>query len=217
MIWRRNLRPTITVNGAIVEGVTGNDVTQKVYDDLKELRTNLPAGMKIEIGGSLEDSNKTLQGLLKPVPVMIILIMVLLMLQLQDIRKLIIIVITAPLGMIGVIFGLLLFNSPLGFMAELGVLALCGTIIRNSMVLVDQIQQHLDAGMDSMPAITESAIVRFRPIMLAAFTTVLGLIPLFFSEFWNAMAVTMACGLTGATLLTLVVLPVLYAIAFKVK
>lgn len=217
MIWRRNLRPTITVNGAIVEGVTGNDVTQKVYNDLKVLRSNLPAGLKIEIGGSLEDSNKTLKSLVKPVPIMIILIMVLLMLQLQDIRKLIIIVITAPLGLIGVIFGLLFFNSPLGFMAELGVLALSGTIIRNSMVLVDQIQQHLDAGMDPIPAITESAIVRFRPIMLAAFTTVLGLIPLFFSQFWNAMAVTMACGLTGATLLTLIVLPVLYAIAFKVK
>ena len=105
----------------------------------------------------------------------------------------------------------------MGFMAELGILALTGTIIRNSMVLVDQIQQHLDAGMEPAKAITESAIVRFRPIMLAAFTTVLGLIPMFASQFWNAMAVAIACGLTGATLLTLVVLPVLYAIVFKVK
>ena len=105
----------------------------------------------------------------------------------------------------------------MGFMAELGILALTGTIIRNSMVLVDQIQQHLDAGMEPAKAITESAIVRFRPIMLAAFTTVLGLIPMFASQFWNAMAVAIACGLTGATLLTLVVLPVMYAIVFKVK
>ena len=217
MIWRRNLRPTITVNGGISEGVTGNDVTQEIYDQLSDMRTNLPAGMSIEIGGSLEDSKKTLNYLLKPVPLMLMLIMILIMLQLQDVRKLIVIMLTAPMGIIGVIFGLLLFNSPLGFMAELGILALTGTIIRNSMVIVDQIQQHLDAGKAPIDAIIESAIVRFRPIMLAAFTTILGLIPMFASQFWNAMAVSIACGLTGATLLTLVVLPVLYAIVFRVK
>ncbi|MDY4921329.1 MAG: efflux RND transporter permease subunit [Phascolarctobacterium sp.] len=217
MIWRRNLRPTITVNGGLVEGVTGNDVTQELYDQLAELRQNLPAGMSIEIGGSLEDSKKTFNYLMKPVPLMVVLIMLLIMLQLQDIRKLIVIMLTAPMGIIGVIFGLLLFNSTLGFMAELGILALTGTIIRNSMVIVDQIQQHLDAGMSPSAAIIESAIVRFRPIMLAAFTTILGLIPMFASQFWNAMAVAIACGLMGATLLTLVVLPVLYAVVFRVK
>ena len=217
IIWRRNLRPTITVNGGIVDGVTGNDVTKQVYKELEPLRKELPAGMSIEVGGSLEDSNDTLNYLMKPIPLMLLLIVVLIMLQMQDIRKLLVIMLTAPMGIIGVIFGLLLFNSALGFMAELGILALTGTIIRNSMVLVDQIQQHLDAGMEPAKAITESAIVRFRPIMLAAFTTVLGLIPMFASKFWNAMAVAIACGLTGATLLTLVVLPVLYAIVFKVK
>ena len=217
MIWRRNLRPTITVNGAIVPGVTGNDVTQELYDQLAEMRADLPAGMKIEIGGSLEDSKKTLNYLLKPVPLMLVLIMVLIMLQLQDVRKLLVIMLTAPMGIIGVIVGLLLFNSSLGFMAELGILALTGTIIRNSMVIVDQIQQHVDSGMQLRQAIVESAIVRFRPIMLAAFTTILGLIPMFTSQFWNAMAVSIACGLTAATLLTLVVLPVLYAIIFRVK
>ena len=217
IIWRRNLRPTITVNGGIVDGVTGNDVTQELYDQLAEMRANLPAGMKIEIGGSLEDSNKTLNYLLKPVPLMLVLIMVLIMLQLQDVRKLLVIMLTAPMGIIGVIVGLLLFNSSLGFMAELGILALTGTIIRNSMVIVDQIQQHVDSGMQLRQAIVESAIVRFRPIMLAAFTTILGLIPMFTSQFWNAMAVSIACGLTAATLLTLVVLTVLYAIRFRVK
>ncbi len=102
-------------------------------------------------------------------------------------------------------------------MAELGILALTGTIIRNSMVLVDQIQQNLNAGTSPAEAVIDAAIVRFRPIMLAAFTTVLGLLPMFFSEFWNAMAVSIACGLTGATLLTLLVLPVIYAIVFKIK
>ena len=217
MIWRRNLRPTITVNGGIVDGTTGNDVTKQVYNDLADLRKELPAGMSIEIGGSLEDSNKTLNYLLAPVPLMLLLIVVLIMLQMQDVRKLLVILLTAPMGVIGVIFGLLLFNATLGFMAELGILALTGTIIRNSMVLVDQIQQHLEAGMQPAQAVIESAIVRFRPIMLAAFTTVLGLIPMFASQFWNSMAVAIACGLTGATLLTLVVLPVLYAIVFKIK
>ena len=217
MIWRRNLRPTITVNGGIVDGTTGNDVTKQVYNDLADLRKELPAGMSIEIGGSLEDSNKTLNYLLAPVPLMLLLIVILIMLQMQDVRKLLVILLTAPMGVIGVIFGLLLFNATLGFMAELGILALTGTIIRNSMVLVDQIQQHLEAGMQPAQAVIESAIVRFRPIMLAAFTTVLGLIPMFASQFWNSMAVAIACGLTGATLLTLVVLPVLYAIVFKIK
>ena len=217
MIWRRNLQPTITVCGNIIEGVTGNDVTTEVYNELKSVRNNLPGDLTIEIGGSLEDSKKTLGYLLKPVPIMIILMAILLMLELQDIRKLFIIICTVPLGIIGVVWGLLFFNSSMGMMTQIGILALAGIIIRNSVVLIDQIRQHLEAGMTPIEAITESAIVRFRPIMLAAFTTVLGLIPLFFSDFWNSMAVTIAAGLTGATLLTLVVLPVLYAIIFKIK
>lgn len=217
LIWRRNLRPTITVNGAIKDGVTGNDVTKAVYNNLADLRNNLPAGVTIEVGGSLEDSTKTLKNLAKPIPMMLLLIVIIVMLELQDLRKLLVILLTAPLGLIGVILGLLLFNSTLGFMAELGILALSGTIIRNSMVLVDQIKQHEEQGMDPMDALVESSIVRFRPIMLAAFTTVLGLIPMFFSRFWNAMAVAISCGLTGATLLTLIVLPVMYAIVFQIK
>lgn len=217
LIWRRNLRPTITVNGAIKDGVTGNDVTKAVYNNLADLRNNLPAGVTIEVGGSLEDSTKTLKNLAKPIPMMLLLIVIIVMLELQDLRKLLVILFTAPLGLIGVILGLLLFNSTLGFMAELGILALSGTIIRNSMVLVDQIKQHEEKGMEPMDALVESSIVRFRPIMLAAFTTVLGLIPMFFSRFWNAMAVAISCGLTGATLLTLIVLPVMYAIVFQIK
>ncbi|MCQ2359385.1 MAG: efflux RND transporter permease subunit [Phascolarctobacterium sp.] len=217
LIWRRNLKPTITVNGAIKDGVTGNDVTKAVYNNLADLRKNLPAGVTIEVGGSLEDSTKTLKNLAKPIPMMLLLIVIIVMLELQDLRKLLVILLTAPLGLIGVILGLLLFNSTLGFMAELGVLALSGTIIRNSMVLVDQIKQHEERGMKPVDALVESSIVRFRPIMLAAFTTVLGLIPMFFSRFWNAMAVAISCGLTGATLLTLIVLPVMYALIFKIK
>ena len=217
MIWRRNLRPTITVCGGISGDATGNDVTQEVYESLQELRETLPANVKIEIGGSLEQSNKTLGYLLKPVPAMVIIMMVLLMLQLKDIRKLFIIICTAPMGIIGVMLGLIVFRASLGFMAELGILALTGIIIRNSVVLIDQINLHLEAGLSPWQAVSEAAIVRFRPIMLAALTTILGLIPMFASPFWNSMAVTIACGLTGATILTLIVLPVLYAVVFKIE
>ncbi|MEG0797757.1 MAG: efflux RND transporter permease subunit [Acidaminococcaceae bacterium] len=217
MLWRRNLQPTITVCGGIGAGVTGNDVTQEVYDSLSDLRRNLPTGVTIAIDGPLEKSNNTLGALLRPIPIMILVMLVLLIIQLQDIRKLVIIFCTAPLGIIGVLLGLVFFNASLGFMAELGVLALTGTIIRNSVVLIDQIDQHLEAGMTPWTAVVESAIVRYRPIMLAALTTILGLVPMFASQFWRSMSIAMACGLTGATVLTLIVLPVLYAIAFQVK
>ena len=216
MIWRRNLLPTITVCGGIGEGVTGNDITQQVYDSLAELRQNLPSGVTIEIGGSLEDSSKTFGYLLKPVPVMLLVMMILLMLQLKDIRKLFVILCTAPLGLTGVMLGLIIFNAPMGFMAELGTLALTGIIIRNSVVLIDQIDLHLQAGKSPWEAVLESAIVRFRPIMLAALTTILGLIPMFVSPFWNSMAIAIACGLTVATALTLIVMPVIYATVFKI-
>lgn len=216
MIYRRNLLPTITVEGGIKDGVTGNDVTKQVYDQLADIRQNLPNGVSINIDGPLEKSNDTLAYLIKPVPLMLIIMLVLLMLQLQDIRKLIILFCTAPFGIIGVLLGLLTFNAPMGFLAELGVLALIGIIIRNSIVLMDQIVQHLDSGMDPYQAVLESAIVRFRPIMLAALTTVLGLIPMFPSKFWQSMAVTLSCGLTGATVITLIIMPVMYVTLFNI-
>ena len=216
MIWRRNLLPTVTVNAGIAPGYTGNDVTQQIYNSLADLRSKLPPGASIEIGGPLESSNKALNYLLVPIPVMFITMIVLLMLQLKDIRKLFIIVCTAPMGIIGVVLGLLLFNSSMGFLAQLGILSLTGIIIRNSVVLIDQIDLHLAAGMQPYEAVLESAIVRFRPIMLAALTTVLGLVPMFTNPFWESMAVAIACGLTGATLLTLVVLPVIYSLMFKI-
>lgn len=217
MLWRRNLLPTITVCGGIAGDKTDNDVTREVFTGLKELRQNLPSGVKIEIGGSLEKSKDTLSQLLKPVPAMIIIILVLLMLQLKDIRKVFVIICTAPLGIIGVMLGLVLFKASLGFMAELGILALTGIIIRNSVVLIDQISLHLDAGLPPRKAVLEAALVRFRPIMLAALTTILGLLPMFASPFWHAMAVAIACGLTAATVLTLVVLPVIYAAVYRIR
>ena len=216
MIWRRNLLPTVTVNAGIVDGITGNDVTNQIMADAKELRKNLPAGVTIEVGGPSEKSADALRSILGPVPAMLVIMLILLMIMLKDVKKVFVVVCTAPLGIVGVILGLFLFNTPLGIMAEVGALALIGTIIRNATVVVDQIDQHLAEGMSRMKAVTESAIVRFRPIMLTALTTVLGLIPMFPSAFWRGLAIAISCGLTVATLITLVVLPVIYCMVFKV-
>jgi multidrug efflux pump len=216
MIWRRNLLPTVTVNAGISDNVTGNDVSNQVWAATSDLRKHLPLGVSLEVGGPAEKSAQTLTTLLAPVPAMLVIMLVLLMIQLRDIRKLIVVILTAPLGIVGVVAGLFIFNTPLSLMAEIGALALIGTIIRNSTVLVDQIDQHLAEGMPPAKAVTESVIVRFRPIMLTALTTVLGLIPMFPSAFWRGLAVSMACGLTGATMITLLILPVLYCIIFQI-
>ena len=216
MIWRRDLQPTITVNAGVGEGATGNDVSDQIWADMKDLRDNLPSGVKVEIGGPSESSIKALGYLLNPMPVVGVIMLILMMFQIQDLRKMFCVLCTAPLGIAGIALGLLVFNSPMGIMAEIGSFALVGTIIRNSMLIMDQIHLHLDAGLDYRTAVVESAIVRFRPIMLAALTTIFGLIPMFASPFWNAMAVAMACGLTGATALTLLFLPTLYAMVFKI-
>ncbi len=216
MIWRRDLQPTITVNGDIGVGATGNDVSIAIWDSMKDLRTSLPSGVKIEVGGPHESSIKALNYLLNPMPVMAVAMLILMMLQMQDLRKLFCVLCTAPMCVTGIALGLLFFNAPMGIMAEIGSFALIGTVIRNSMVILDQIHLHIEAGMDDRTAVLESAIVRFRPIMLAALTTIFGLVPMFVSPFWNALAIAMACGLTGATALTLLFLPTLYAIVYKI-
>lgn len=216
MIWRRNLLPTITVNAGIIDGVTGNDVTGQIMEQVRRHEKELPPGILIEAGGPSEKSVNALRSILKPVPAMLVIMLVLLMLMLKDVKKLFVVVCTAPLGMIGVILGLFLFNTPLGVMAEVGALALIGTIIRNATVLTDQIDQYLAQGIAPLAAVKEAAIVRFRPIMLTALTTVLGLIPMFPSAFWRGLALAIACGLTVATLITLIVMPTLYCTVFRI-
>jgi len=148
---------------------------------------------------------------------MLIIMIVLLIIMLMNIKKLIVVLLTAPLCIIGVIIGLFLFDTPLDVMAEIGALSLIGTVIRNSTVLVDQIDQHMAMGMAPFRAVKESVIVRFRPIMLTALTTVLGLIPMFPSIFWRGLAIAISCGLTLATMITLIVLPVIYCMIFKIE
>lgn len=216
LIWRRDLKPTITVEGSIQSG-TANDATQKAYDSIKDIRDAMPFGYSVEVDGALENSQKSLRYLLGPVPMMILIIMTLLMFQLRRVSLMILTLVTAPMGMIGVSFGMLIFGKSLGFVAYLGILALGGMIIRNSVILIDQIDKHMAAGEDPWHAIIDSAVLRFRPIMLTAAAAILGMIPLMRSIFWGPMAVAIASGLFVATVLTLLVLPTLYAAWFKVK
>lgn len=215
LIWRRDLKPTITVEGTIAAG-TANDATQKAYDAAADIRDQMPFGYTIEVDGALENSHKALRYLIKPVPVMVLLIMTLLMLQLRSVPLMILTVITAPMGIIGVAAGMLLFGKSLGFVAYLGILALGGMIIRNSVILIDQIDQHMAAGEDPWHAVIDSAVLRFRPIMLTAAAAILGMVPLMSSIFWGPMAVAIAGGLLGATVLTLLVLPTMYAAWFRI-
>lgn len=214
-IERRNLMPTITVQADVHDG-TANDATKKAYEATEQLRKDLPFGCSIEPAGALEDSNKSVGFLLQPVPVMIFIIMTLLMFQLGSAKQMILTVLTAPLGLIGVSWGMLLTGSAMGFVAELGILALFGMIIRNSVILIDQIQKHLADGETPWDAVIDSAILRFRPIMLTAAAAILGMLPLMASTFWGPMAVAIASGLLVATVLTLLVLPTMYAVAYKV-
>ena len=214
LIWRRDLMPTITVQANNQKG-TADDAAKKVYDKTAELRKNLPFGYSITAGGSMEDSAKSMKYLLVPVPAMVFLIMTLLMLQLRSGKRVVMTLLTAPLGIIGVVIGMLVFDQAIGFVADLGVLALVGMIIRNSVILIEQIKDHLAEGETLWDAIIDSAVLRFRPIMLTAGTDILGMIPLMTSPFWAPMAVAIAVGLIIATFLTLLVLPVMYAVAYR--
>ena len=216
LIKRHNLRPTIMVQAEITKG-EGNDAAMRAYEATKKLRANLPAGTTIETAGALEDSADSMGYLMQPIPAMVFIIMTLLMIQVGTMGKMTLTLLTAPLGLIGVVLAMLLTNSAMGFVAYLGVLALFGMIIRNSVILIDQIKKHEEAGEKPMDAIIDSAILRFRPIMLTAAAAILGMLPLMRSIFWGPMAVAIAGGLIVATVLTLLVLPVMYAVAYRVK
>lgn len=216
LIWRRNLKPTITVQANIKPGETGNDIAQKTYEQLAEVRSNLPLGYSIDMGGPLEQSIKAAGFLLGPLPVMLIVILTLLMFQLQSVSKMVLTLLTAPLGIIGVSIGLVVTGSSMGFVVQLGILALAGIIMRNSVILIDQIEQQIAAGESLWDGIINATVIRFRPIILTAAAAILGMIPLVSSVFWGPMAVAIAGGLFGATILTLLVLPTMYAAWYKV-
>lgn len=212
--WRRNRLPTITVRATLPDGVQSNDVTLKMFDEMQSLRDSLPAGYAIEIQGGAEDSAESQDSIAAKAPIMLLVIVVLLMIQLQHFGKAMLVLATGPLGIIGAAAALLISGAPFGFVAILGVIALLGIIIRNSIILIDQIDQDIAAGMERREAIIGSAVRRFRPIMLTALTAVLALIPISRGIFWGPLAYAMMGGILVATVLTILVLPAAYAFFF---
>jgi multidrug efflux pump subunit AcrB len=217
VIWERDRQPTITVQSDVRGNAQGIDVTHAVDKQLAQIRATLPVGYRIEIGGSVEESAKGQTSINAQMPIMIIAVLTLLMIQLQSFARVLMVVLTAPLGLIGVVATLLLFGKPFGFVAMLGVIAMFGIIMRNSVILVDQIEQDIAQGHKRFDAIVGATVRRFRPITLTAAAAVLALIPLLRSNFFGPMATALMGGITSATVLTLFYLPALYAAWFRVR
>jgi len=217
LIWRRDRVATIQVRADLANpAVTGPTVSAQIDPQLGELRRRLPPGYRVDVGGTIEESAKNEEALKAVVPAMIVAVITLLMIQLQSMRRTLMVLLTAPLGLIGVALALLVFGKPYGFVANLGVIALMGMILRNSVILVDQIGQDERAGIHRWHAIVGAAVRRFRPIMLTAAAAVLAMIPLSRQIFWGPMAVAIMGGLVVATVLTLLFLPALYAAWYRV-
>ena len=217
ILWRRNKDLLMTVRAGVADGVQGPDVAARIDKALAPVRASLPPGYRIEVGGDQEESAKSQASIFKMMPLMAFLMILFLMLQLQSFSKLALVLLTAPLGLIGVSLFLLLFNQPFGFVSLLGVIALAGMIMRNSVILVDQIDQDIAAGHTKWDAIIDATVRRARPILLTAGTAIFAMIPLSRSVFWGPMAVALMGGLLVATALTLLFLPALYAAWFRVK
>ena len=217
IIWRRNRLPTMTVRADMADNTQPATASERLNLKLDTVRAKLPDGFRIEMGGSIEESGKSGKAIAAVMPLMLVGVITLLMIQLQSISRTVMVLLTAPLGLIGVAFALLLFQVPFGFVANLGFIALAGMIMRNSVILVDQIRQDEEAGKHLWEAIVGSTIRRFRPIALTAAAAILAMIPLTRQVFWGPMAVSIMGGLVVATLLTCLFLPALYAAWYKVK
>ncbi|MBU0655414.1 MAG: efflux RND transporter permease subunit [Gammaproteobacteria bacterium] len=215
IIWHRNRTPTMTVRGDIYSKIQAPTVTAQVEAQLGDIKANLPLGYRLETGGAVEESAKGNESIGAGFPLFIVVVLTLLMIQLQSFQRVIMVVLTAPFGMIGVAAFLLLFDKPFGFVAMLGTIALSGMIMRNSVILVDQIERNIADGQVPREAVIEAAVRRFRPIMLTAMAAILAMIPLSESVFFGPMAIAIMGGLLVATLLTLLFLPAVYTVWFK--
>ena len=217
IIWHRDRLPTVTVRADIGDGMQPLDVVQQLLPTLEGIRAQLPSGYLLETGGTVEDSARGQDSIKAGMPLFLVVVATLLMLQLRSFSRTAMVLVTAPLGIIGATLFLLLFRSPFGFVALLGTIALAGMIMRNSVILIDQIQQDIDAGHDRWDAILDATVRRFRPIVLTALAAVLAMIPLSRSAFYGSMAISIMGGLIVGTVLTLVFLPALYAAWFRVR
>jgi multidrug efflux pump len=217
IIWHRDRLPTITVRADIRDALTPPTVVQQLMPGVEQLRAQLPAGYSIDVGGTVEDSARGQNSINAGVPLFVFAVFTLLMLQLRSFSRSVMVFLTAPLGLIGVTLFLLVFRVPFGFVAMLGTIALAGMIMRNSVILVDQIEQDRASGREPWEAIVEATVRRFRPIVLTALAAILAMIPLSRSAFFGPMAVAIMGGLLVATFLTLLFLPALYAAWFRVR
>jgi multidrug efflux pump len=217
IIWRRDLLPTITVQADVTKGVEAKTVNAALAGPLAEFVKTLPPGYAIEPGGIEEASAKGQASIAAVFPVTLLVMASILMVQLQSFQRLFLVVSVAPFGLIGVVAALLPTGTPMGFVATLGIIALVGMIIRNSVILIDQIETNVAAGQDKWNAVVDAANHRLRPILLTAAAAILGMLPIAREVFWGPMAYTVIGGLAVATTLTLVFLPALYAAWFRVK
>jgi multidrug efflux pump len=217
VIWERDRQPSITVQAETRDGVQGLDVSNAIDKKLDAIRSHLPVGYGVQVGGPVEENQKAQGSINAQMPLLLIAVLTLLMVQLQSFSRTLIVVLTAPLGLIGVIGSLLLFGKPFGFVAMLGTIAMFGIIMRNSVILLDQIEQDIRVGHGRWHAIVDATVRRFRPITLTAAAAVLALTPLLRSNFFGPMATALMGGITVATVLTLFFLPALYAAWFRVR
>jgi multidrug efflux pump subunit AcrB len=220
-MWREGREYAITVQCDIIEGLQGATVTQQLLPELQKLEAHWSqtqdTGYRIQVAGAVEESAKGSSSISAGLPLMLFITFTLLMLQLQSFSRSLLVFLTGPLGLAGVAAALLALDRPFGFVALLGVIALMGMIQRNSVILIDQIEQDRASGVPAWEAIVESAVRRLRPIVLTAAAAVLAMIPLTRSVFWGPMAVAIMGGLALATVLTLLALPAMYAAWFRVE
>lgn len=217
VIWRQNGNFAITVQGDVREGIQGATVALRLDKQMETLRAALTPGYIIELAGTVAESSKGTSSIAANVPLMLFITFTLLMLQLRSFSRSLLVFLTGPLGLIGATMTLLVLHQPMGFVATLGIIALNGMIIRNSVILIDQIEQDIASGTERWKAIVDAAVSRFRPIMLTAAAAVLAMIPLLHSAFWGPMAAAIMGGLMVATALTLLSLPAMYAAFFRVQ
>ena len=217
LMWRRDRLPTLTVQADVVQGVMPAMAVKHLQDKMSALRKHLPAGYSIADGGIIEESKKSEESVFVVFPIMALLMVTVLMVQMQNFRHLVLVLSVAPLGVIGVVLALLVMQKPMGFVALLGVIALVGMIVRNSVILVHQIDVEKNSGRSDWDAVVEATLLRFRPIMLTAVAAILGMLPIAPTIFWGSMADAIMGGLAVATFLTLIFLPALYITWFGIQ
>jgi multidrug efflux pump subunit AcrB len=217
LVWRRDRIPTLTVQADVAPGEQAESIVARLAPAVEELNASLPENYHIAIGGTVEESAQSQASVIAVVPVMLLLMITFLMIQLQSFSRLFIVLIVVPMAMTGVVAGLLIFQRPLGFVAILGILSLIGMIARNAVILIEQIEVELAEGRSPWEAVVEASVSRFRPIMLTAVSTVLGLIPIAATIFWGPMAFAIMGGFLVGTVITLIFLPALYVAWFRIK